>query len=141
MKTGKNGLIIGIIYIIIGALTAIGPNSIFAVCEAMEGKFMRCHWTARAEIGVGAVIAILGILFIIFADERIRTGIQFALILFSTQILLLPDLLIGVCGKSHMRCRSLTLPALNIIGIFGIVIGVINLVFVFKKRKGIQSHE
>lgn len=131
MKLTKNRLLTGGAYTILGILTAIGPNTIFAVCEAMDGKFMKCHWTAQAEIGNGAIIAILGFL-LFLSSHTIRVGLQIALLALSVQTILLPNVLIGVCGGNHMSCHSLTLPALNVIGIVSIVIGAVNLIYLLR---------
>ncbi|MBO5985629.1 MAG: DUF4418 family protein, partial [Lachnospiraceae bacterium] len=122
MKLTKNRLLTGGAFTILGILTAIGPQTIFAVCDAMDGKFMKCHWTAQAELGNGAIIAILGFL-LFLSSHKIRVGLQIALLALSVQTILLPNVLIGVCGGNHMSCRSLTLPALNVIGAISIIIG------------------
>ena len=131
MKLTKNRLLTGGAYTILGILTTIGPQTIFAVCDAMDGKYMRCHWTAQAELGNGAIIAILGIL-LFLSSHKIRVGLQIALLALSVQTILLPNVLIGVCGGNHMSCHSLTLPALNVIAAISIIIGVINLVFLLR---------
>ena len=130
----KNGLITGIFYFIVGILVAIGPHTIFAVCEAMEGKYMKCHWTAQAEIGVGISIAIVGGLYYFLKSDKIRIGLQIALYTILAQVALLPDVLIGVCGKEHMQCRALTLPALNVLTVLGIAVGVVNLIYLLKRK-------
>ena len=131
MKLTKNRLLTGGAFTILGLLTAIGPQTIFAVCEAMDGKFMKCHWTAQAELGNGAIIAILGFL-LFLSSHNIRVGIQIALLALSVQTIFLPNVLIGVCGGNHMSCRSLTLPALNVIGAISIIIGLINLIYLLR---------
>ena len=93
MKLTKNRLLTGGAYTILGILTTIGPQTIFAVCDAMDGKFMKCHWTAQAEIGNGAIIALLGFL-LFLSSHKIRVGLQIALLLLSVQTILLPNILI-----------------------------------------------
>ncbi len=131
MKLTKNRLLTGGAFTILGLLTAIGPQTIFAVCDAMDGKYMKCHWTAQAEIGNGVIIAILGF-FLFLSSHTIRVGLQIALLALSVQTILLPNVLIGVCGGNHMSCHSLTLPALNVIGIVSIVIGAVNLIYLLR---------
>ena len=132
---GINRYISGVFYIITGLLAAIGPQFIFPVCEDMADKRMKCFWTGRAEIGVGAVIAFLGIVILLVASDEVRIGIVSALTALFVNVLLIPDVLIGVCGSNHMRCKSLTLPALNILGAVGIVFGIVNIFFLIKKVK------
>ena len=138
MKLTKNRLLTGGVYTILGILTAIGPQTIFAVCDAMEGKFMKCHWTAQAELGNGAIIAILGFL-LFLSSKKIRVGLQIALLALSVNSILLPNLLIGVCGGNHMSCHSLTLPALNVIGAVSIIVGIINLIYLLRIKNREQE--
>ncbi|WP_461248103.1 DUF4418 family protein, partial [Treponema sp. R6D11] len=53
--------IFGIAVTVLGLLLALGSQFLFKVCEPMGDMIMKCFWSARAEIGVGAVIAALGI--------------------------------------------------------------------------------
>ena len=131
--------ITGIFYIIAGFLTAAGPVFIFPVCEDMGDKHMKCFWTMKAEIGVGAVIALLGVVVLLAASKEIRIGVQSALTLLFVYVILIPDVLIGVCGGNHMRCRTLTLPALNIIGAFGIVYSAISVFLLIKSVKSAKK--
>ena len=136
----KNRVLTGVVNIILGLLIAIGPRTVFAVCESMGDSFMKCHWTAQAELGAGAVIVILGILLLLFRDELIRFGLQSAIILQSVLVILIPGVLIGVCGHSHMHCYALTRPALYVLGGLSIVTGVINGIYLWKREgKGAGS--
>lgn len=140
MSISKNGILTGAVNLLLGGLIAAGPATIFPVCEAMGNGFMKCHWTAQAEIGCGAVIALLGIL-LLFTNRQVRIGLQAALVLLHLQAILIPDLLIGVCGSDHMRCHSLTLPALNVLGALGLVAGIINLVYLLFSKNKDKSEE
>ena len=131
--------ITGIFYIITGFLIAAGPVFIFPVCEDMGDKRMKCFWTMRAEIGVGAVIGLLGVIILFTASKEIRIGIESALTLLFVYAVLIPDVLIGVCGGNHMRCKTLTLPALNIIGAVGIVYSVVSVFLLVKSVKGTRK--
>ena len=134
-KITTNRWLVGGGYGILGILTAVGPHVIFPVCEAMGGNYMKCHWTAQAEIGVGAVMTALGVLLFLSSHEEVQRGIQIALLPLSILVLLIPDVLIGMCGSNHMRCRSLTLPALNVIGGIAILIGLIHLIYLWKRKE------
>lgn len=113
----KNKYVIGIALILLGALIAFGPQSIFSVCEFNPEKPMKCNWMAKAEMGVGLVILAEGILSMIFDDKNIRFGISVSALLMGALVLALPYVLIGVCKNSHMACVALTRPALTICGI------------------------
>lgn len=133
-KVTANRVISGIGYTILGVLIAVGPQTIFPVCEAMGDGFMKCHWTAQAEIGCGAVIAVLGIFLLFLSSESVRAGIQGAILVQFLPVLLIPNVLIGVCGGNHMICHSLTRPVLNVLAVAGILAGVVNLLYLWRKR-------
>lgn len=134
MKSSKNNLITGLINIILGLLIAIGPHTVFAVCEAMDGKYMKCHWSALAETGVGGIIMVLGIYLLFSGSKQLKTGVQLSLLPVYIVSIFIPDVLIGVCGGDHMICHSLTQPVLNILGAVGLVIGTVNLIWLIKGK-------
>ena len=135
MKLSKNGILSGIIFLALGLLTAIGPHTIFAVCAPMEKGFMKCHWTAQAQSGIGGGIALLGIVLLFLSSEKIRIGIQIAILIIFVQGLLITNWLIGVCGGEHMKCHSLTKPALNVIAVAGIAFGIVNLIWLLRRKE------
>jgi len=118
----KNKYVIGIALVLLGALIAFGPQSIFSVCEFNPEKAMKCHWMAKAEMGVGLVILAEGILSMILSDEKTRLGFSLAAMLMGILTLALPYVLIGVCKNPHMACVALTRPALTICGIAVILV-------------------
>lgn len=133
----KNRIITGIFYTVMGLLVALGPSFLFPVCQGLkeDGTFMKCHWTAQSEIGIGFVILMLGISLLVSKYEKQRIGISIALALQSLIVILIPNVLIGVCTKIDMNCRALTLPILNIIGIAGCIGAIINLIYLIKTKK------
>lgn len=172
----KNRLITGVLFIFLGGLIALGPQTFFPVCgahtseQASEqglGKMdehqsmnvksdeytgkqasmttinmvMKCHWTAQAELGIGILIALLGVFLLIFQSGQIRLGLSLAVILNGVLALLIPTALIGVCGSINMTCRSLTLPALTILSSIVIVTSAANVFYLIdsdrKRQVGI----
>jgi len=115
--------IIGIVFAVLGLLISLGPQFLFKVCpvkydpEMMEYLFMKCHWTARVEIGVGALIAILGIALILFTDVKIRLGLAIAICLSGVLALLIPYVLIGGCPMHTMPCRKIAFPGITVASI------------------------
>ena len=109
--------IIGIVFIVPGLLIALGPQFLFKVCPVMDDLFMKCHWSAQAEIGIGAVIAALGIALILFANLKTRLGLAIGILLSGILALLIPHVLIGGCAMESMPCRKIAFPAITVISI------------------------
>jgi hypothetical protein len=136
----KNRLIIGIAITLLGLLLAVGTQTIFPVCETGE-NVMKCFWTGRAATGIGGVIAVIGILLLVFGNKRTRTGLLLSLVPIGIYAVLIPNLLIGVCGGAHMDCRALALPAITIIGAAVSVVAAVSAFWLFKTAKGKDTNE
>ncbi|SHN83398.1 protein of unknown function [Desulfitobacterium chlororespirans DSM 11544] len=128
-------LALGIFILILGILIALGPQYIFKICEQHHGTTTACFWTARALIGVGGVIALLGAAVIFLKSTPLLAGLSLAVLLNSILAFLIPNLLIGVCGEATMDCRVVTLPALNILTILSIIISAGSTGFLFVKYR------
>lgn len=113
----KNKYVVGALLLVLGLLIAIGPQKIFSVCEFNPEKPMKCNWMGKAEIGVGAVIALIGVLQMVMDHAKVRMGLSMAAVPMGLLTLMLPTKLIGVCKNQHMPCVTLTRPALLILGI------------------------
>jgi len=156
----KNRLVSGIVFLALGLLIALGPQTIFPVCRITDfggdvtktaseknkdmihnmgnikgTSSMKCHWTARAELGVGLLIAFEGFLLTFFDSRQTRFGLNAAIGLSGILSLLFPTILTGVCGSTRMDCRSLTLPALVIISVSVIVCSVMNGINLYKTNR------
>ena len=129
----KNRIGFSIGYILLGALLSLIPTVIFPVCESE--KKMSCYYTARAEIGVGIFIIILGIAYILFKSEELRAGISLSIAVSSILIVLLPLKLTGLCKMSDMACRIGTLPALIVIAIIIAAVSLGNFVYILISSK------
>jgi hypothetical protein len=128
----KNRIISGGSTIIFGLLIALGPQFLFKVCEVVDGMYMKCHWTAQAEIGVGGpLIAGLGIALILFSNPKIRLGLTVGVFLSGVLALLIPHALIGGCGNHMMPCRKITFPALTVISILLLITAALNALYLF----------
>jgi hypothetical protein len=122
----RNRVISGGAVVVLGLLAALGPQFLFRVCPVMGDMLMRCHWTARAEIGVGALIAALGIALVIFADPKIRLGLTIGVFLSGVLVLLIPHVLIGGCSSPSMQCRTIAFPSLTVVGILLLLTAALN---------------
>lgn len=130
----KERVWLGWIFILLGGLVSIGPQTFLAVCN-MDEKVMKCHWTAQMELGLGIVIVILGVLTIGFKSPHIHIGLTIGIILNAILVILVPSVLIGVCKSSHMQCHALTLPALVILGGILILVGIAYLAYLYNKER------
>ena len=113
----KIRIIGGAAAIVLGLLIALGPQLLFKVCEPMGENFMKCHWSAQAEIGIGALIAALGIALTLFAAPKTRLGLAIGIFLSGILALLIPHALIGGCAMESMPCRKIAFPAITVISI------------------------
>jgi hypothetical protein len=129
MKNKPTG---GIIAITLGVLTALIPIAIFPVCadmiELIDGQtlFMKCHWTAMAEILVGILIVFNGILMIVFKKHEARVALSIMLFLLGLATLLLPTAVIGMCEAAAAPCRMATQPALIVVSVTTMSVGIGN---------------
>ena len=134
----KQAIIFGIIFIIFGMLLALGPQVLFKVCGHGEGGYPLCHWTAQAEIGVGLLIAALGICMIVFTHPKTHLGIAIGIFFTGIIALFIPHSLIGGCIEKNMACRKITFPALTVLCIIILVLSAALVVYCeMKKTKDI----
>lgn len=130
---------LGITLIILALAIAIVPS--FTDCQA-EGKTMTlasgmkvpmvCHWTAQAEIGIGAPLFAVGIL---MPFTRRKSGLYILSVLgvvLGIVAILLPTNLIGVCTTMTANCNTIMKPALIAFGSLAIVASLAGLVIAQK---------
>ncbi|MDR2247104.1 MAG: DUF4418 family protein [Treponema sp.] len=132
----KNRIVSGSAVIIFGLLIALGPQFLFKVCPVVDGMYMKCHWSARAEIGIGGpLITGLGIALIFFANPKIRLGLTIGIFLSGVLALLIPHALIGGCVMHTMPCRKITFPAITVIGIVLLTAAALNGFYLVRKKE------
>ena len=80
--------ILGLFAVVLGIIVAAGPHYIFPVCQyygmllqTMNGTYvpMKCYWTAMAEVGLGALIVVTGIVLIVSKQTETRRALGFVL--------------------------------------------------------------
>lgn len=118
--------ITGIVIAVLGLLTALIPTVIFKVCAAMEGMVMKCHWTSRTEVAIGVATVVLGLLIVLAKEKAASSAYAVASAVNGVLVILVPSVVIGVCGSADMPCNSGTRPALIIAGSLIIVTSLIN---------------
>jgi hypothetical protein len=131
----KHRIISGAAAVVLGLLIAFGPQYLFKVCESTEDSIPRCHWSAQAEIGIGMIIAALGICLIVFEERKTQLGLTIGILLTSILALLIPHALIGGCNMMSMACRRVAFPALSVVSILLVVSAVANMFFLEGKMQ------
>jgi hypothetical protein len=131
----KNRIISGGATIVFGLLIALGPQFLFKVCPVMEGMIMKCHWSARAEIGVGSLIAALGAALILFNNSKTRLGLGIGIFLSGVLALLVPHGLIGGCPGHSMACRKIAFPSITVIGILLLLGSAVYTLYLARKKE------
>jgi hypothetical protein len=142
----KNKPTTGIIAMVLGVLAALIPRAIFPVCsdmiELMNGKtlYMKCHWTAMAELLVGILIIFDGILIVGFTKYETRAALSIMLFLLGLAVVLIPTVVIGMCETVTMACRIGTKPALIVSGVITMLVGLGNTFSQIRSMKSEQSY-
>ena len=127
--------ITGIVIALLGLLTALIPTVIFKVCAAMDGKFMKCHWTSQVEVALGIAVLALGLLIVLAKENAASSAYAAASAINGVLVILIPTVVIGVCGSADMPCNSGTKPALIIAGALIIVVALINTISYLASKK------
>ncbi|MDR0624344.1 MAG: DUF4418 family protein [Treponema sp.] len=131
----KNRIITGGAVLVFGLLIALGPQFLFKVCPVAGDMIMKCHWSARAELGIGGpVIAVLGIALVFFANPKTRLGLSIGVFLSGVLALLIPHALIGGCGNHTMACRKIAFPAITVISILLLITAALNVIYLSRKK-------
>ena len=129
--------ITGIVIALLGLLTALIPTVIFKVCAAMDGKFMKCHWASQVEVALGIAVLVLGLLIVLAKENAASSAYAAASAINGVLVILIPTVVIGVCGSADMPCHSGTKPALIIAGALIAAAGLINAVsYLVSKKNG-----
>lgn len=132
---------------ILGVLMIAAPWTFAPVCE-VHGAFvqtvtgkqlpMPCGYTARAEIGIGAMVLVTAgaVAFSKSPETKRMVGIFGAAL--GVLAILYPTYIIGMCALADHTCRTMTQPTLLILGLGTIVVssGII-----FKSRQDWKSTE
>ncbi|MFU0534240.1 DUF4418 family protein [Gardnerella pickettii] len=129
----KNKLFASLHAIVFGILIAIAPLTFAKPCSTggmhkmakmdkmpMMMQPMACYYTSRVAIGIGVVIAILGII-ALFVKERVRAGLNIAVIANSLFMIATTTFLIGVCKSPMMHCASVMRPTLIVLSVLALV--------------------
>ena len=130
----KNRIIIALLFILSGLLIILAPTVLFPVCSAEKMK-MACYYSAKAEIGLGGLVAALGAVYFLLKSKEIRIGITMAQFFNAILVIVYPLKLIGLCKNADMACRVKTLPALIVLTVLLGATALVNLFFLAKSSK------
>jgi hypothetical protein len=120
-----------IILIVIGILLLVGPWTFAPVCEVggmyvktMSGANlpMPCGWTARAEIGMGALTILAGALLVFSRAPETQRVIGLFGIGLGILVILFPLSITRMCAMPEHGCNLLTKPFLILLGIASIAV-------------------
>ncbi len=113
--------------IVLGALLAAGPQFLFKPCPTTE-KFMKCFWSCKALIVIGAILALVGVLQLISKEVKSRKVLAVVGLALAVSAILIPTVVIGGCVKADMACKILTFPITNALSTVAIVLQGIALI-------------
>jgi len=120
-----------VLLVLLGIFIAVSPWTIAPVCETMgsyatlaNGKTlpMPCGWTARAEIGTGALLVVAGALLAWAKSAEARRMIGILGIAIGVLVILFPTYVTKMCALPDHPCNILTKPVLIIAGILTILV-------------------
>ena len=136
MSGSVAGRIAGVIAIVLGFIVAAVPHYIFPVCqyygmllETAAGTQvpMKCFWTGNAEIALGAMMIVTGLLLVVSRQKESRMLLGVVLGSLGVMVALLPTYLIGVCSTLDHPCHAGTQPALILLGVITIIVAIITI--------------
>jgi hypothetical protein len=120
-----------IILVVIGILLLIGPWTFAPVCE-VNGMYVKtatgtnlpmpCGWTARAELGLGALTILAGALLVFSKAPETQRVIGFFGIGIGVLVILFPLYITKMCAMAEHPCNLLTKPVLILLGIAAIAV-------------------
>jgi hypothetical protein len=140
----KNRIISGGGAALLGLLIALGPQFLFKPCGTSGDSFSHCHWSIQGEIGIGMIIAALGICLMVFTDPKTRLGLTIGIFFASIVALLIPNALIGGCNSLSMRCHRIAFPALTVYSILVLAGAMVNMIYLdgkIKKANAMVKHQ
>lgn len=129
----KINVVFALVFVVLGVLVAAAPYSFAHVCEVGE-KVMKCHWTARVELFLGISVAVFGIAKALLSDSAFNLGANLGIVVNGAGVVLVPSVLIGVCGMKKMHCAAVAKPAFIVFGILIIAVAIVQSVYLWKKR-------
>jgi hypothetical protein len=85
---------------------------------------MKCHWTAIAEIGVGTMLGLTGLLMLRSKQKETNVSLGILGMASGALAILFPTALIGVCATPTMICNMVMRPTMILAGSLAIAISL-----------------
>jgi len=133
--------IIAIVVMVLGLITIFIPP--LYTCDSQGNAIhlaggksipMKCLWTARAEIGLGILLLVVGIFLFISSKLESRRFLSILTLILGILIILLPIAFVGVCINPEMPCVVVMKPTLLLIGLVTGAFGIAGIVWNFTMR-------
>lgn len=128
----KNRSIMGIFFVLAGPFLALSPAKLFPVCPVGD-HIMKCFWTARAELGVGLMIAAGGIAILTSSSAAFHQGISIMQAFAAILSIAFPAVLIQGCKHPHMACNSRAFPLIYLISAVILIAALGNVWYLSRK--------
>ena len=120
-----------VLLVLLGIFIAVSPWTLAPVCE-ITGSFaklangktlpMPCGWTARAEIGVGALLVLAGLLLYFAKSAESRRVLGIFGVALGLLTVLFPLYITKMCALPDHPCNLLTKPVLIVAGIIVLIV-------------------
>jgi hypothetical protein len=98
---------------------------------------MKCHWTGRAELGLGLPLLAVGLTMVFSRRKESFRNLGIVGTTLGLVAILLPTTLIGVCGNPDMPCNSIMRPALTLMGVLLVGISLVVVVLNWRREQDI----
>lgn len=121
------------ILLVLSLLFIIGEQTVAGPCPVMpDGRFMVCRWASQAVFGVGIVLVTLSLFHLAFKNDGMKLGLDLAVIADAALLMFIPNRLIHLCMKNHMRCHTVMEPFVLVMGVLMIAAALGD--FFFRRR-------
>ncbi len=135
MASKKTFLVTDAVAALLSVVSLIGIFTVFAPCGPKEdGSWMVCHWAGNAVKGISLVLAVLSLIRLFIADEKIKIGLSLAVFAVTILETAVPGHLISLCMMKTMRCHTLTQPGVTVFSILIALTALADTIWRTKKK-------
>ena len=97
-----------ILLLVCAVLYFIGIKYWFPVCAVSGEMVMSCHWAGEVLTALSVLLIVTAAVHMVIPDEKIKTGMDIALVGIAVLAAMIPGNIISLCKNSEMQCRSNT---------------------------------